>query len=287
MTCLYWAMTASLLVWAKMVETSALTGLERAEPSLEVMVRAKRGAAALPGGSGKDRPDGGADAGVGVTGDQHDPGGILRGGDLEPPFAQGPQEGRPEIGGLGVAQGHVPGSRGGLRPTRRWPPPAPGRPPGAPLSRPGGWRLANRWGNQVRSRRRDRNSCTPSSISLQIRETVDLEIPDSLPRALTRSSTLRVETPSTPGGADHGASGPCPPAGGGGAGRGRTSRCEARGSRARPRRRWWPPSWASCRCGGWCAAACARSAARRSRRRPRRRPGPAARPGGRRRKTSS
>ena len=33
-------------------------------------------------------------------------------------------------------------------------------------------------------------------MSLQIRETVDLEIPDSLPRALTRSSTLRVETPS-------------------------------------------------------------------------------------------
>ena len=33
-------------------------------------------------------------------------------------------------------------------------------------------------------------------MSLQIRETVDLEIPDSLPRALTRSLTLRVETPS-------------------------------------------------------------------------------------------
>ena len=33
-------------------------------------------------------------------------------------------------------------------------------------------------------------------MSLQILETVDLEIPDSLPRALTRSSTLRVETPS-------------------------------------------------------------------------------------------
>ena len=33
-------------------------------------------------------------------------------------------------------------------------------------------------------------------MSLQIRETVDLEIPDSLPRARTRSSTLRVETPS-------------------------------------------------------------------------------------------
>ena len=56
------------------------------------MLRVKRGAAALPGGSGKDRPDGGADAGVGVTGDQHDPGGILRGGDLEPPLAQGPQD---------------------------------------------------------------------------------------------------------------------------------------------------------------------------------------------------
>mgnify|MGYP000905875271 CR=1 FL=1 len=33
-----------------------------------VMLRAKRGAAALPGGPGRDGPDGGADAGVGVTG---------------------------------------------------------------------------------------------------------------------------------------------------------------------------------------------------------------------------
>ena len=41
MTCLYWAATASLLVWAKIVETRAPAGLERAEPSLEVMVRAK------------------------------------------------------------------------------------------------------------------------------------------------------------------------------------------------------------------------------------------------------
>ena len=40
-TCWYWAATASLLVWAKIVETRALTGLERAEPSLEVMLRAK------------------------------------------------------------------------------------------------------------------------------------------------------------------------------------------------------------------------------------------------------
>ena len=34
-------------------------------------------------------------------------------------------------------------------------------------------------------------------MSAQIRETWDLEMPDSQPRALTRSSTLRVETPST------------------------------------------------------------------------------------------
>ena len=43
------------------------------------MLRAKRGAAALPGRPGKDRPDRGPDAGVRITGDQHDPGGILRG----------------------------------------------------------------------------------------------------------------------------------------------------------------------------------------------------------------
>ena len=51
-------------------------------------------------------------------------------------------------------------------------------------------------------------------MSLQILETVERLIPDSLPRALTRSSTLRVETPSTPGGADHGVQGLVhPPAG--------------------------------------------------------------------------
>ena len=49
-------------------------------------------AAALPGGSGKDRPDGGADAGVGVTGDQDHTLGVVGGGDLEPPLAQGPQD---------------------------------------------------------------------------------------------------------------------------------------------------------------------------------------------------
>ena len=48
MTCLYWAATASLLVWAKMVETSALTGLDRAEPSPggDVAGEAGRGSAA-------------------------------------------------------------------------------------------------------------------------------------------------------------------------------------------------------------------------------------------------
>ena len=65
-------------------------GSGRAEPGGDAAGEVD--AAALPGGSGKDRPDGGADAGVGVTGDQHDPGGILRGGDLEPPLAQGPQD---------------------------------------------------------------------------------------------------------------------------------------------------------------------------------------------------
>ena len=75
--------------------------------------------------------------------------------------------------------------------------------------------------------------------------------------------------PLDPRGADHGASGPCPPAGGDGAGRGRTTPCEAWGWPVPPRRRWWPPSWASCRCACWCAAGCAHSAPRRSRRRPR------------------
>ena len=49
-------------------------------------------AAALPGRPGKDRPDRGADAGVRVTGDQDHTLGVVGGGDLEPPFAQGPQD---------------------------------------------------------------------------------------------------------------------------------------------------------------------------------------------------
>ena len=71
------------------------------------MVRAKWGAAALPGRPGKDRPDGGPDAGVRVTGDQDHAGGILRGGDLEAALAQGPQDkDDPEVDRLGVPQGH-------------------------------------------------------------------------------------------------------------------------------------------------------------------------------------
>jgi len=41
-----------------------------------------------------------------------------------------------------------------------------------------------------------RNTATYSSISAQIRDTSDLEIPVP-PKATTRSSTLRVETPFT------------------------------------------------------------------------------------------
>ena len=48
--------------------------------------------AALPGGPGKDRPDRGPDAGVRVTGDQDHTLGVVGGGDLEPPLAQGPQD---------------------------------------------------------------------------------------------------------------------------------------------------------------------------------------------------
>ena len=69
-TCWYWAMTASLLVGAKHGRDRGDGGLGGG-PSRAgaVMLRAKRGPAALPGGPGQDRPDRGADAGVGVTGE--------------------------------------------------------------------------------------------------------------------------------------------------------------------------------------------------------------------------
>ena len=69
MTCWYWAITACLLVGGENGRDERARGLGVGPgPARVVMLRAKRGAAALPVGSGKDRPDGGADAGVGVTG---------------------------------------------------------------------------------------------------------------------------------------------------------------------------------------------------------------------------
>jgi hypothetical protein len=55
----------------------------------------------------------------------------------------------------------------------------------------------NRYGKVVWASDRDRNAATSVSSSAQIRETSDLEIPASTPKALTRSSTLRVEVPCT------------------------------------------------------------------------------------------
>jgi len=52
-------------------------------------------------------------------------------------------------------------------------------------------------GGPVWSRRRVRNAVTTSSRPAQIRGTSDLEMPKSILRAATRSSTLRVETPCT------------------------------------------------------------------------------------------
>jgi hypothetical protein len=44
-----------------------------------------------------------------------------------------------------------------------------------------------------------RKAATSASSSVQVRLTSDLETPASTPRALTRSSTLRVEVPCTQG----------------------------------------------------------------------------------------
>ena len=69
MTCWYWAITACLLVGGENGRDERARGLGVGPgPARVVMLRAKRGAAALPGRPGQDGPDGGADAGVGVTG---------------------------------------------------------------------------------------------------------------------------------------------------------------------------------------------------------------------------
>ena len=130
MTCLYWAVTASWLVWAKIVEIRALTGLERAEPSLEVMLRAKWTRHRCQAAPGRIASGRGPDAGVGVAGDQHDPLGVLVGGDPQTPLAQGPQEGGPKVGGLSVADRHAQDSADVLGPRPRWRPPGPERPLG-------------------------------------------------------------------------------------------------------------------------------------------------------------
>ena len=44
---------------------------------------------------------------MGVAGDQHDPLRVLIGGNLQPPLAQGAQEGGPKVGGLGVPNSHA------------------------------------------------------------------------------------------------------------------------------------------------------------------------------------
>ena len=53
----------------------------------------------------------------------------------------------------------------------------------------------NTYRNAMSSNGRSRNAPTSSSRSAQMRDTSDLEIPESAPSAFTRSSTLRVETP--------------------------------------------------------------------------------------------
>jgi hypothetical protein len=47
------------------------------------------------------------------------------------------------------------------------------------------------------SNRRARNASTISSSPAQMRDTSDLEMPDSAPNAATSSSTDRVDTPAT------------------------------------------------------------------------------------------
>jgi hypothetical protein len=47
------------------------------------------------------------------------------------------------------------------------------------------------------SEKNSRNASSSESSSAQMRDTSDLEIPDSTPRAWTRSSTFLVETPCT------------------------------------------------------------------------------------------
>lgn len=55
----------------------------------------------------------------------------------------------------------------------------------------------NTYGKVVRARLRVRNASISLSRPAQIRETSDFDTPVSTPMAVTRSSTLRVDTPWT------------------------------------------------------------------------------------------
>ena len=101
MTCLHWAATASG------GRDQDARQLRAGRPQLGRDAAGEVDPAALPDGPRQDDPDGGADAGVGITGDQYDPLGVVGRGDLQSPFAQGPQEGRPEVDRLSVPQGHA------------------------------------------------------------------------------------------------------------------------------------------------------------------------------------
>ena len=159
-------------------------------------MRAKRLPAPLPRGARQDGLDRVLDARVGVAGYQHHSLWVLLGRHFQAALAQGTQEGAPKVRGLCVPDAPCPGSPSASGPRRRWPLPGPGRRPGGPALRPRRWRQRTGRGTRCGPTVGTGISCTPSSMSLQTLETVALEMPDSLPRALTRSSTLRVDTPS-------------------------------------------------------------------------------------------
>lgn len=66
------------------MEISALTGLERAEPSLEVTLRATWTRHRCQDAPGRIASGRGTDTAAGATGDQHDPLGVLVGGPSVP-----------------------------------------------------------------------------------------------------------------------------------------------------------------------------------------------------------
>ena len=145
------------------------------------------GAAALPAGSSKDRGDGVLQPLVGIGGNQFHP--------AEPPSGQRPQEGQPERAVL--AGPHVQAQNltlpFGIDPCRHHHADVDDA---AALTHLLGQAVQPDVGVGPPSRGRPRKLSTTSSSCSQMRDTWLLEMP-SQPRALIRSSTLRVETPST------------------------------------------------------------------------------------------